>query len=133
MSRSVSHIHKYQVLAKFEAEKWRGTTVTYDPLAVHTTVPLILYENQRLDTRLKTLAISGGRPKFSASGLGKRGRRPPFELLLPKPDEDTGKRLFGAWRSDVQLPLREQPLTLPKPGAKEPAAREGAERSHFWL
>jgi len=35
---------------------------SYDPLAVHMTVPLILYENQRLDIRLKTLAVSGGRP-----------------------------------------------------------------------
>ena len=109
------------------------SNVAYDPLAVHTSVPLILYENQRLDTRLKTLAMSGGRPKFTASGLGKHGRRSPFELILPKRDEETGQKLVGAWRSHVQLPLREDPLKLPRPGEKDQSYREGAERSHFWL
>lgn len=114
---------------KAEADKWRGTTVPYNPLAVHTTVPLVIYEHQRLDMRLKTLAMSGGRPKFTASGLGKRGQRAPFELRLPNSD-DAGKKEVPAWRGDVQLPLREEPWVLPKPGAHE---REGAERSHFWL
>ena len=121
-----------QVLQKAETSKWRGTTVPYNPLAVHTTVPLILYEHQRLDMRLKTLAISGGYPKFSASGLGRRGRRAPFELRLPVKDEETGKKVVPAWRSDVHLPLRDEPFALPPPGA-DSATREGAERSHFWL
>ncbi|KAI0265184.1 FYVE zinc finger-domain-containing protein [Gloeopeniophorella convolvens] len=115
----------------FEAEQWRNSPVTYDPLAVHTTVPLILYENQRLDIRLKTLAVSGGRPRFSASGLGKSGRRPPFELKLLKADEETGKKIVPAWRSAVLLPLREEPFKLPKPGMKD--IQTGVERSHFWL
>ena len=117
-----------QVLQRFEADKWRNSAVSYNPLAVHTTVPLVLYENQRLDLRLKILAVSGGRPKFSASDLGRRGRQSPFELILPVASETTGKKI-GAWRSDVQLPLREDPFTLPKPGS----SRESAERSHFWL
>lgn len=122
------------MLQRAEAEKWRGTTVPYDPLAVHTTVPIMLFENQRLDTRLKTLAVNGGKPKFSASGLGRKGRRAPFELRLPKVDGDTGKREVPAWRSDVQLPLLERPFILPQPpGGKDVALREGAERSHFWL
>jgi hypothetical protein len=124
---------KWQVLQKAEADRWRETTVSYDQLAVHTTVPLVLYENQRLDTRFKTLAVSGGRPKFSVSGLGKRGRRPPFELRLPKTDPSIGKKEVPAWRSDVQLPLRENPWTLPMPGSKDGTSRDGAERSHFWL
>src|SRR6202021_183648 len=89
-----------QVLEKAEAKKWRESDVPYDPLAVHTTVPLILYENQRLDTRLKTLAMSGGRPKFSGSGLGKQGRRAPFELRLLKRQESNGATEVAAWRSD---------------------------------
>ncbi|THV08681.1 FYVE-domain-containing protein [Dendrothele bispora CBS 962.96] len=116
-----------EVLQKAEAERWRGTTVPYNPLSVHTTVPLVLYENNRLDTRLKTLAVSGGKPKFSASGLGRHGRRSPFELRLLSP-EDAG--LVPAWRSDVQLPLRDSPWALPRPGSTH---LEGAERSHFWL
>ncbi|KAH9943326.1 uncharacterized protein BXZ73DRAFT_87675 [Epithele typhae] len=116
------------LLQRIESEKWRDSTVPYNPIGVHTSVPLVLYENQRLDVRLKTLAVSGGRPKFSASGLGRRGRQAPFELVLPAPTETSGKKI-GAWRSDVQLPLREDAFTLPKPGS----SREGSERSHFWL
>ncbi|KAG6903373.1 hypothetical protein C0995_013126 [Termitomyces sp. Mi166 len=121
-----------EMLQQAEAEKWRGTTVPYNPLAVHTTVPLIVYENQRLDTRLKTLAVSGGRPKFSASGLGRHGRRPLFELKLPTADIETGVREVAAWRSDVQLPLRVTPWALPKPESQD-RTHDGAERSHFWL
>ena len=119
-------------MSRFEAERWHGATAPYNPLAVHTTVPLLLYENQRLDMRLKTLAVSGGKPRFSASGLGRQGRRPPFELKLPVPEEESGKKTVGAWRSDVQLPLREDPLRLPTPGARAQIL-EGAERSYFWL
>ncbi|KAL5508001.1 hypothetical protein ACEPAH_5619 [Sanghuangporus vaninii] len=122
-----------EVLQRVEAEKWRNTTVRYDPLAVHTTVPILLYENQRLDVRLKTLAVNGGKPKFSVTGLGRKGRRAPFELRLPKPDEETSKIDIPAWRSDVQLPFIEDPFTLPKPSAQDGPSREGAERSHFWL
>ena len=96
-------------------------------------MPLVVYENQRLDTRLKTVATSGGRPKFSASGLGKHGRRPPFELKLPILDEETGVREVAAWRSDVQLPLRDVPWIIPKPTPNDRFALDGAERSHFWL
>ncbi|KAG7449375.1 uncharacterized protein BT62DRAFT_1054189 [Guyanagaster necrorhizus] len=120
-----------EVLQRAETERWRNTTVSYDTLAVHTTVALVLYENQRLDTRLKTLAVSGGRPKFSVSGLGKQGRKPPFELRMPKSDDNVGD--VAAWRSDVQLPLRNSPWKLPLPRSDERHALEGAERSHFWL
>ncbi|TFK43397.1 hypothetical protein BDQ12DRAFT_695591 [Crucibulum laeve] len=121
-----------EVLQQAEAERWRGTTM-YNPLLVHTTIPLVLYENQRLDARLKTIAVSGGRPKFSASGLGRHGRRPPFELRLPRIDDETGLQEVPAWRSAVQLPLRESPWNLPKPGANDRHPQEGVERSHFWL
>ncbi|KAK7049631.1 hypothetical protein VNI00_005662 [Paramarasmius palmivorus] len=119
-----------EILQKAEAERWNGSNVSYNPLSVHTTVPLILYENQRLDTRIKTLAVSGGRPKFSASGLGKQGRRAPFEVRLLNNTDGNGASLVPAWRSDVQLPLRESPWTLPTPGSTH---LEGCERSHFWL
>lgn len=120
-----------QILQKAEADQWRGET--YNTLAVHTTVPLILHENQRLDTRFKTLAVSGGHPKFSASGLGRRGRRSPFELKLPIGSEDN-KQVIPAWRSDVQLPLIGDPFQIPKPKAVgDSHTREGSERSHFWL
>ena len=92
-----------------------------------------MYENQRVDARLKTTAVSGGRPKFSASGLGRPGRRSPFELKLPKHDDETGAKLLPAWRSGVQLPLREASWILPRPATVDHPAPEGVERSHFWL
>jgi hypothetical protein len=120
-------------LQKYESEKWRGTAVPYDPLAVHTTVPLVLYENQRLDVRLKTLAVSGGRPKFSASGLGKKRRRAPYDLKLPRVNEETGKRIVPALYNDVQLPRLSDPWTLPNSIPELAKPSEGLERSHFWL
>lgn len=122
-----------EVLQQAEAERWRGTMTPYNPLLVHTTLPIILYEYQRLDLRLKTVATSGGRPKFSASGLGKRGRRAPYELKLPRPDDDTGVRLVPATRSGVQLPLRDAPWDIPHPVNVDRPAPDITERSHFWL
>lgn len=122
-----------QVLQKAEVERWRDTTASYNLLCVHTTVPLVLYENQRLDTRLKTLAISGGQLKFSTSGLGRHGRPAPFELKLPYPDEATGAKLVASWRSDVQLPLTSDPYVLPNASGRDTPILEGTERSHFWL
>ncbi|KAI6003890.1 hypothetical protein EDD15DRAFT_2385010 [Pisolithus albus] len=122
-----------EVLQRAEAERWRFTTVPYNPLAVHTTIPLILYEYQCLDTRLKTLAASGGKPKFSSFGLGKHGRHPPFELKLPSPDEETGALLIPSSRSDDQRPLRAVPYTLCKPSHAGRVMPEATERSHFWL
>ncbi|EKM80171.1 hypothetical protein AGABI1DRAFT_91442 [Agaricus bisporus var. burnettii JB137-S8] len=122
-----------EVLQQAEAERWRGTTTPYNPLLVHTTLPIILYENQRLDLRLKTVATSGGRPKFSASGLGKRGRRPPFELKLPRPDEETGIRLIPASKNGVQLPFRDAYWDIPRPVNIDRPNTDNTERSHFWL
>ncbi|KAG8736668.1 hypothetical protein FRC12_017505 [Ceratobasidium sp. 428] len=43
----------------------------------------------------------------------------------------TAQTYVKAWRSDVVLPLLEQPFVLPAPVPG--TTREGAERSHFWL
>ena len=126
------YLKSYQVLQQAEADYWRGTSIRYNPFAVHTTVPLVLYENQKLDTRLKTVAVTAGRPKFSASGLGRHGRRAPYELRLPVPDVENGIKEVPAWRSSVQLPLRVTPWVLPKPEAQD-RTHDVLERSHFWL
>ena len=113
-----------------EAERWRSVTTPYNTLLVHTTIPLILYENQRLDSRLKA-TVSGARPKFSAAGLG--GHRSPFELKLPTVDDENDARFLPASRSGVQLPLREASWILPRPATVDHPASDGVERSHFWL
>ncbi|KAH7105458.1 hypothetical protein BKA62DRAFT_612996 [Auriculariales sp. MPI-PUGE-AT-0066] len=132
VAAAVFEVFIVQLLEKAEGDRWRTSSAPYNSLAVHTTVPLILYENQHLDARLKTLAMSSGRPKFTAAGLGRKGRRSPFELKLPPGFSETPQTPaeVPAWRSDIQLPLLEDPYQLPSP--KTPV-REGAERSHFWL
>jgi hypothetical protein len=56
----------------------------------------------------------------------------PFELRMPVYDADSDdKRDVPAWRSDIELPVRNQPFVLPVPRAH--AIQGGAERSHFWL
>jgi len=119
-------------LQQFEAERWRGAPTPYNPLLVHTTIPLALYENQRLDMRLKTIAVSGGRPKFSPAGLGRHGHRAPFELKLPSRNEGA-EATVPAWRSGIQLPLKEAPWVLPRPTTPTQPTLDGVERSHFWL
>ncbi len=68
-------IYICEVLERYEADRWNaakftGTASTapgqiipgrgpYEPLALHTTLPVVLHENQRLDTRLQTLAMNG--------------------------------------------------------------------------
>ncbi|KAK2466324.1 hypothetical protein APHAL10511_001966 [Amanita phalloides] len=118
-----------EVLRQAEEEHWRGCQIPYSPLAVHMTLPVIVYENEKLDTRLKTLAVSG--PKFSASNLGRPGRRPPFELNFPKSDP-AGVMAVTAW-SDIQLPFCNSPWAFPPPGKPEKQTADGDYRSHFWL
>jgi hypothetical protein len=132
LSSYASTLKWWQVLQQAEAGYWRHATTRYNPLLVHTTLPVILYENQRLDTRLKTVAVSGGRPKFSTFGLGKQGRPAPYQLKLLVPEEDADTRLVPAWRSGVQLPARGSPWVFPRPSSTEQPL-DASERSHFWL
>ncbi|KAF8351322.1 hypothetical protein F5887DRAFT_936941 [Amanita rubescens] len=118
-----------EVLQQVEAEHWGNSPIPYNPLAVHTAVPVIIYENQKLDTRLKTLAVSG--PKFSASGLDRRERRPPFEIKFPK-QPYSGAVAVMAW-SDVRLPFRDAPWIFPEPSKPEKQTPATGDHSHFWL
>ncbi|KAG8872576.1 hypothetical protein FRB97_007499 [Tulasnella sp. 331] len=122
-----------EVLQKAEIERWKDSPTNYNPLAVHTAIPLIIHEHQHLDTRIKTLAVTGGYPKFSASRLGRKGRRHAYELRMPP--NDLGDVLdVPSWRTDVNLPFVESPFMLPKPNlGKDNPSRDGAERSFFWL
>ncbi|KAF9520709.1 hypothetical protein BS47DRAFT_1286570, partial [Hydnum rufescens UP504] len=142
IAAAVFEIFICQVLQQAEAQAWRalGSITPYNPLAVHSTVPLIIYEHQRLDTRFKTLAVNGGRPRFSTYHLGRPGRPAPFELLLwggeslPVSQSESTSGRIPAWRSNVQLPFLDDAFTLPPPNVTAmPSSRDGAERSHFWM
>ncbi|KAJ7198810.1 hypothetical protein GGX14DRAFT_665225 [Mycena pura] len=68
---------------------------TYNPLSVHTTVHWSYPEINDSIAGSMTLALSGGRTKISASGLGRQERPAPFQLKLPRVDEETGVHLIG--------------------------------------
>lgn len=95
-----------------------------------------------LDARLKTLAISSGKPRFSPSGLGRLGRRSPWELKVP-----SGSRVHAGsdgeeekWagvvpcrgKEDIGLPEKRRAFVMPLP-QEEAVADATEERSHFWL
>ncbi|PWN26434.1 FYVE-domain-containing protein [Jaminaea rosea] len=116
-----------QVLESYEAERWSalrfasaaGATQqrSYNPLYLHTTVPVLIYQNERLDTRLSALATNGGRPRWSGSGAGrphKPDRRAPG-TLPPGPLSSSLARHTPMRREDVDLPRRSQPYKLRLP------------------
>ncbi|KAF8341512.1 uncharacterized protein EI90DRAFT_2905326, partial [Cantharellus anzutake] len=141
IAAAVFEIYICEVLQQAELEIFRraGSATKYNPLAIHATVPIIVHEHQRLDTRFKTLAVNGGKPRFSVYHLGREGRRAPFELVLwPDGDALIGrgppeKKYIPAWRNSVQLPFLDDSFTIPLPSSTEANLRDGAERSHFWM
>ncbi|KAL9936202.1 hypothetical protein V8E36_005044 [Tilletia maclaganii] len=134
VAASTFEIYICEVLEKYEAERWNalkyaeptstqsngGSTRrlrdigAYNPLALHTTVPLIIHENQRLDTRLSTLAIHGGKPRWSSSGSARKNaldRRAPSSLS-PGPLSRSKTRHLAVAKDDVLLPLRDEPYKM---------------------
>lgn len=96
----------------------------YNPLALHTTVPVILHENQRLDTRLSTLAVHGGKPRWSGTSAGrpnKPDRRAPG-TMPPGPLSPSRTRNVHMRRDDIGLPARQEPYKLALPTRGEQIA-----------
>ncbi|KAE8214914.1 hypothetical protein CF327_g1742 [Tilletia walkeri] len=135
VAASTFEIYICEVLEKYEADRWsalkyaepasaaatNGSSTrrlrdigAYNPLALHTTVPVIIHENQRLDTRLSTLAIHGGKPRWSSSGSARKNapdRRAPASLA-PGPLSRSKTRHLAVVKEDVLLPLRDQPYKM---------------------
>lgn len=128
-------IYICEVLERYESERWAALKFAlgesagskqesgngrlkmvpgqgpYNPLALHTTVPIVLHENQRLDTRLSTLAIRGGKPRWSGTQAGrpdKSDRRAPG-TMPPGPLSLSRTRNIPMRRDDVRLPTRKEP------------------------
>ncbi|UZJ52410.1 hypothetical protein CBS101457_001730 [Exobasidium rhododendri] len=92
----------------------RPSRGVYNPLALHTTIPVVLHENQRLDTRLSTLALRGGRPRWSGTQAGrpdKSDRRAPG-TMPPGPLSLSRTRNIPMRREDVLLPTRREPYKV---------------------
>lgn len=138
-----------EILEKYESERWAalkfagsvpasGNQIVagqgpYNPLAIHTTVPVIVYENQRLDTRLSTLAIRGGKPRWSGTQAGrpdKPDRRAP-STMSPGPLSLSRTRHLPMAREDVKLPTRSQPYKLRLPNRSEQIAAAKKARGEF--
>lgn len=131
------------LLQRYESERWAtlqlartsgnddhngtSTQLSYNPLVLHTTIAIVLYENQRLDTRLSTLTLRGGKPRWSGTQAGrpdKPDRRAPG-TMPPGPLSLSRTRHLPMSRDDVRLPLRTNPyrLRIPNRGTQMAAAR----------
>ncbi|EPQ28819.1 uncharacterized protein PFL1_03622 [Pseudozyma flocculosa PF-1] len=130
-------IYICEVLERYEAERWNASKFSataggnqsstanstgrivpgrgpYNPFALHTTVPILVHENQRLDTRLKTLAVNGGKPRWSSSSAArphKPDRRAPSSMP-PGPLAPSRTRHTPMRKDDVDLPSRSMPYKL---------------------
>lgn len=126
-------IYICEILERYENDRWSAlqlssqaasesastsqslsTTSPYNPLALHMTIPVILYENQRLDTRLSTLALRGGKPRWSGTQAGrpdKTDRRAP-STMPPGPLSLSRSRNVPMRREDVKLPTRDEPYKM---------------------
>lgn len=134
-----------EVLEKYEAERWSAlrfshppaagarsppAQAAYNPLRLHTTVPVILHQNERLDTRLSTLAVHGGKPRWSGTSAGrphKPDRRAPG-TMPPGPLSSSRTRNVPMRREDIGLPLREAPYKLVLPSRASQVAAATARR-----
>ncbi|KAJ1023485.1 hypothetical protein NDA16_003102 [Ustilago loliicola] len=129
-----------EVLERYEAERWNASKFSttapsrpgqivpgrgpYEPLALHTTIPIVLHENQRLDTRLQTLAMNGGKPRWSSSSAArahKPDRRSPSSMP-PGPLAPSRTRHAPMRQEDVGLPSRSLPYKLRLRSRVGPAA-----------
>ena len=115
-----------EVLMRYEMDTWIKRKVDaaaassssmklsapYNPLQLHTTIPVILHENQRLDTRLSTLAMNGGKPRWSHQSSA-RATKPDKRAPGTMPPGPAGyapsrTRNVPVWREDVGLPRRKE-------------------------
>ncbi|CAO1635991.1 unnamed protein product [Jaminaea pallidilutea] len=118
-----------EVLQRYEAERWaslRFATASspaassaprsYSALYLHNTVAVLIHQNERLDTHLSTLAVNGGKPRWSGTAAGrphKADRRAPG-TMPPGTFSTSRTRHVPMRREDVLLPVRSEPYKLRK-------------------
>lgn len=144
---SVFEIHIASLLQKAEQVAWRersGHDEGYNELAVHITVSVTLFENQRLVGQhpavisgVSAIVLGSGirgrqsrEGKWTTSGLTRRGIGA-FELRMPVGSAigsavTSGGRtgVIEAWRSDVELPSRRAPFIMPLPRHRTPGQQQ---------
>ena len=122
-------------LAHHESLAWRnsGKSGEYNPLTLHLTIPVILYENQRLDLRWQArakqtlLATAAGSsrasasvassvaPKFSSQALSRRDRHASFELPPSWEGLNSTGQSIPLRRTEIHPPTLTKPNSLPLP------------------
>ncbi|GAA5857263.1 hypothetical protein JCM8547_009404 [Rhodosporidiobolus lusitaniae] len=123
LAASVFEVQICSVLAAAEAAAYTGADSTrdpYNPLDLHSTVPVLLHENQRLQLptlkKLSSISQIANRPTWSAKALSRNDARAAFSLLSLPGVEGNGEAELPCFRSEVGLPFvgEEGMLVLPE-------------------
>ncbi|GAA5842477.1 hypothetical protein JCM9279_005395 [Rhodotorula babjevae] len=102
-----------------------GSATAFNPLALHSTVPVVLYENQRLALpTLKKLSSLGGATKWTPKALSRNDRRAAYSMPLSSlgiavDGESDGGDELSCFRSEVRLPIVGAETTLGLPERRE--------------
>lgn len=105
-----------------------GSAPAFNPLALHSTVPVVLHENQRLALpTLKKLSSLGGASKWTPKALSRNDRRAAYSMPLSAlgvalegvSDGEHGDDELPCFRSEVRLPVVGAETTLGLPERRE--------------
>ncbi|GAA5902200.1 hypothetical protein JCM6882_006727 [Rhodosporidiobolus microsporus] len=122
LAASVFEVQICTVLAAAESATYMGEDSTrdpYNPLDLHSTVPVVLYENQRLGLptlkKLSSLAQVASGPRWSSKALSRNDARAAFSMPA-LPGVDSREQELPCFRSEVGLPVvgKEGELVLPE-------------------
>lgn len=131
LGAAVFEVHVCSVLAALES----SLRTPYNPLTLHSTIPVVLHENQRLARpslkKISSLSTLAQSPRWSSKALSRNDNRTAFSFhsLLGTAKEDTGGR--PVFRSEVGLPIvgKEGELVLPEAREVRSAGRTGSGRA----
>ncbi|GAA5831894.1 hypothetical protein JCM11251_003923 [Rhodosporidiobolus azoricus] len=122
LAASVFEVQICTVLAAAESAAWIGEDSTrdpYNPLDLHSTIPVVMHENQRLGLptlkKISSLAQVANGPRWSSKALSRNDARAAFSMP-PLPGVDNDEPELPCFRSEVGLPVvgKEGELVLPE-------------------
>lgn len=125
IASSVFEIHIATILAQYEAAQWIAQDSTrddYNPLVLHSTLPVIINEHQRLGLptikKLSSLSPLAAAPRWSSKALSKNDDRTAFTTaaLLGMQEETVVRPVL---KNEVQLPVIGDEFNLRLPARRE--------------
>ncbi|GAA5862981.1 hypothetical protein JCM1840_002345 [Sporobolomyces johnsonii] len=129
LAAAVFEVSICSVLSNCEAAKYASTESTdssrppYNPLSLHSTVPIVLFENQRLALptlkKLSSLGNLAAGPRWTSKALSRNDSRAAFTIppLVGTQIPDADER--ACFRSEVGLPVVGKENDLVVPGRRE--------------